>query len=427
METTYRRFIRIYSLGLIWVAILLGAVPFAAIAADTIKIGVLEALSGPQEYTGRFWLAGLQFAIDEQNAKGGLFGKKIEYISEDSEWKADVANRKARKLIMEDQVDILASAGASAVSIALNKVATSYKKLFILYGANADDLMGREFSRYAFRVAQNSHNIYTALALSMANKPYRRFYVMTPDNVVGYSFSKTFKEQIKIHVPDAKIVGEDNPPLFTVKDFGPYITKIIAAKADAVTLGLFGPDLINMIKQSRAMGLKAPFPFLTHIAEPYPMNELKDDGVGLYSAGAYSLNVKTPENQEMIKKYHEKHKNDKDFLTWWPFGYLGQGIIGWRMTFAAIEKAGSLDPEKVIEAFEGFQYKSAVGLWTMRKCDHQVILPMYSGVTVAGWNAFYNGSIRPDVKLPWEGPNIEMFPAEKVALPATSGYNPRCP
>ena len=186
---------------------LLGGNPFRAMAAETIKIGVLEALSGPQEYTGRFWLAGLQFAIDEQNAKGGLFGKKIEYISEDSEWKADVANRKARKLIMEDKVDILASAGASAVSIALNKVATSYKKLFILYGANADDLMGREFSRYAFRVCQNSHNIYTALALSMAKKPYRRFYIITPDNVVGYSFSKTFKEQIKRYVPDAKIVG----------------------------------------------------------------------------------------------------------------------------------------------------------------------------------------------------------------------------
>jgi hypothetical protein len=89
--------------------------------------------------------------------------------------------------------------------------------------------------------------------------------------------------------------------------------------------------------------------------------------------------------------------------------------------------AGSLDPEKVIQAFEGFQYKSAVGLWTMRKCDHQAILPMYGGVTVAGWNPFYNGSIRPDVKFPWEGPNIEMFSADKVALPATSDYNPRCP
>lgn len=421
------RAIGIHFFCFVLMVILLLWIPLRAISADTIKIGVLEALSGPQEYTGRFWLAGLQFAIDEQNAKGGLFGKKIEYISEDSEWKPDVANRKARKLIMEDRVDILASAGASAVSIALNKAATSYKKPFILYGANADDIMGREFSPYAFRVCQNAHNIYTALALSMVNKPYRRFYIVAPDNVVGYSFSNTFKEQIKIHVPDAKIVGEDYPPLFTVKDFGSYTLKIIAAKADAVTLGLFGPDLINMIKQSRAMGLKVPFPFLTHIAEPYPMYELKEDGVGLYSAGAYSLNVKTPENQEMIKRFHEKHKNDKDFLTWWPFGYCGQGIIGWRMTFAALEKAGSVDPEKVIEAFEGFQYNSAVGLWTMRKCDHQVILPMYGGVTVAGSNPFYNGSIRPEVKFPWEGPNIEMFPPDKVALPATRDYNPRCP
>jgi branched-chain amino acid transport system substrate-binding protein len=423
---TTRKITRSYCAGLILILILLGGVPAGAMAADTIKIGMLEARSGPLEYTGRFWHAAVQFVVDEQNAKGGLFGKKIEILSEDSEWKADVANRKAKKLIMEDKIDILCSSGSGAVAIALNKIATDNKILNIHHASTTNDVMGREFSRYAFRVCQNAHNLFAAMGVSLANLPYRKPYIICPDYVAGYSFVDSFKKGLKTYVPDAKLVGEEYTPLGT-KDFGPYITKIIAAKADVVALGLFGPDLINMIKQSRALGLKVPFPFFTIQAEPYQMNELKEEAVGIHVVTPYELRIKTPENEELVRKFHEKHKDDKDYLTWWPFEDCGVAIIGWKMVFAAYEKAGSLDPEKVIETFEGFQYKSPVGLWTMRKCDHQVLLPMYVGVVESGPNPYFNGSIRPDVKFPWFGPNLQMIPAEKVTLPATPDYNPRCP
>jgi len=421
------KMVRIYSVGLVLIVVLLGGVSFKAIAADTIKIGLLEARSGPLEYTGRLWYGALEFVVDEQNAKGGLFGKKIEILFEDSEWKPDVATRKAKKLILEDKVDIICSGGNSAVSIALNKLATDYKMIYINHAANANDVQGREFSRYGFRVCQNAHNLFAGMAVAMAETPYRRPYILCLDNVVGYSFSDSFKKGLSANLPDVKIAGEDYVPLGGTKDFGPYITKIIAAKADVVVSGLFGPDLISMVKQSRTMGLKVPFPFFTHQVEPYQNDELKDSAVDLHVITSYDMGIKTPENEELVRRFHEKHKNDKDFLLWWPFNYCGTAIIGWKMTLAAYEKAGSLDPEKLIPIYEGFQYKSPVGLWTMRKCDHQVLLPMYSGVIQGGPNPYYNGSIRPDVKFPWLGPNLKMLPAEKVALPATPDYNPRCP
>jgi hypothetical protein len=70
------------------------------------------------------------------------------------------------------------------------------------------------------------------------------------------------------------------------------------------------------------------------------------------------------------------------------------------MAFAAIAKAGSLDPEKIINNFEGFSHTTAVGVWTMRKCDHQVILPMFAGVVVPGRNPWFNGSINPKISFP---------------------------
>lgn len=106
-------------------------------------------------------------------------------------------------------------------------------------------------------------------------------------------------------------------------------------------------------------------------------------------------------------------------MDWWPAGIVGQTILGCKMTFAAVEKAGSLDPEKIIEAFEGMWYKTPVGWWFMRKCDHQVILPMFGGEIQAGWNPYFD--------FPWLGTDIITFPAAESAIPPTSDYNKRCP
>ena len=100
--------------------------------------------------------------------------------------------------------------------------------------------------------------------------------------------------------------------------------------------------------------LPAPFPIFAMFAlDPYVMQELKEDGVGIYATWEYELRIKSPENQAMIKKFNEQHKNDKDFITWWPSANLGTALLAWKMAFAAMEKAGSLDPEKIIETLEG--------------------------------------------------------------------------
>ena len=419
MEKTFAKPTGIYFLSLILMLTLFVGIPFGAMAADTVKIGVLEAFSGVFENLGRTRLAGIQFAVDQQNAKGGLLGKEVEIIREDGEFKPDVGIRKAQKLMLENKIDFLTSGMGSHTVIALNKLVTASKVLFINHTALSDDIQGKEFSPYGFRVCQNVHNMNTALLLLIARMPYRRFYLIDPDYAPGYSGQKLIKEMLKTYVPDSTVVGADFYPLGVTRDFGPYITKIIAAKADAVINNGFSVDLINFVKQARSMGLKRPFPIFSALSKhPYIINDLKDDAQGVYWVHEYSMRVKTPENEEMIRMFHEKHKDDKDFLTWWPTSDCAMALLGWKMTFSAIEKAGSLNIEKIITAFENFQWKSPVGLWTMRKCDHQVILPMFGGVIEGGPNPFY--------KFPWAGPNVMELPTDKVAKPATSDYNPRC-
>jgi branched-chain amino acid transport system substrate-binding protein len=395
-------------------------------AEDTVKIGMLTTLSGPFEFVGRIYVSGAKFAVDEQNAKGGLLGKKIELIIEDDEFKADVAVRRARNLILEKQINILNGAVGSAASIALNKVADANKTILINHTATADSIQGKEFSRYGFRVITNQYSIIAALANVLGTKPYKRYYILNQDYALGRDSAAAFKTLLASRLPSTVIVGEDYHPPAT-KDFAPYINKIIAAKAEVIATSDFGPDFTNLVKQSRSLGLKdVKFVALWAGGDPYAMNALKDDAVGIYHANGYSMRVNTPENQKMIAAYHEQHKNDKDFQTWWPYAQIGQSILGLRMVFAAVEKAGSLDPEKIISTFEGFKYESAVGPFTMRACDHQTLMPIFVGLMEGGLNPYFNGSIRAEVNFPWEGPDIVTVPADQVALPATPAYNERC-
>lgn len=395
-------------------------------AEDTAKIGMLTTLSGPFEFVGRIYVAGAKFAVDERNAHGGLLGKKIDLIIEDDEFKPDVAVRRARSLILEKQINILNGAVGSAASIALNKVADANKTILINHTATADIIQGKEFTRYGFRVITNQYSIIAALAKVLSSKSFKRYYILNQDYALGRDSAATFKSLLSKRLPSTVIVGEDYHPPAT-KDFAPYISKIIAANAEVVVTTDFGPDFTNLVRQSREMGLKdVHFVALWGGGDPYAMNALKDDAIGIYHANGYSLRVDTPENKEMIAAYHEQHKSDKDFQTWWPYAQIGQSILGLRMVFAAIDKAGSLDPEKIIETFEGFRYESAVGTFTMRSCDHQALMPIFVGLIQGGPNPYYNGSIRPDVKFPWEGPDIVTVAADQVAIPATPDYNKRC-
>lgn len=356
-----------------------------------------------------------------------MLGKKIEILTADSELKPDVAVRKAKKFILEEKVNFLSHNSGSHISVALNQVSAKYKTIYINSGGMSDFVQGKEFSPYSFRLCQNAHLFVAALAQMMSTKPYRKYYIICQDYAWGHDVANAFKSELKNYIPDAEIVGEDYHPIAT-KDFGPYMNKVIASKADAIFTGNWGADAINIVKQARELGLKAPFPLvMTHGVDPYIENESKEGTVGIHYAYAYSAQWNTPENKAMVARYHEQHKNDKDFLTWWPVTHIGVVICAWQMTFAAIEKAGSLDPDKIVEAFEGMWFKTPVGWWHMRKCDHQAIIPMFGGEVKSGWNPFFNGSIRPDVSFPWLSPEVFRAPATESAIPPTPDYNPRCP
>ena len=178
--------------------------PRISMAEDTIKIGMVEPFSGPMESYGRECVAAAQFAVDEQNAKGGLLGKKVQLLHEDNEFKPDVAVKRARKLILEDKVNFITGSTGTPMAVALNHVATSYKTIMIQYSAAGDLVQGKEFSRYGFRISQNIYNLGAALAELMAVKPYKSYCEVQPDFAAGREADALVKGILKTSAPRDK-------------------------------------------------------------------------------------------------------------------------------------------------------------------------------------------------------------------------------
>jgi len=389
---------------------------------DVIKIGICGPFSGFLLNFGEQQKAALDMAIEEQNAKGGLLGKKIVVFYEDDEYRPEVAIRKAKKLILEDKVHILGSFLGTHIASALNQVGAKYKKIVINNGGMGDIIQGKLFNRYAFRLRYNAHAMITGLILYMKETKVRKIYIISPDYVYGHDTAKTFKTQLEKYIPDATIVGEDYHPLRN-KEFGPYVSKIIASKADGVFTVSYGSDSRLLIKTAREMGLKAPFPFFTYAALNIglmrEMGEGNEQVNGIVQAADYAFTVNTPGNKAFVKKWNDKFKHEKDANWWWPGLSGGMCYAGWQMVFAAIEKAGTLDTEKIIDTFEGMWFKSILGWWAMRKCDHQLILPIFVLQASSQSNPWY--------PFPWVAPEYRVFPASEAALPPTHKYNKRCP
>ena len=384
-----------------------------ALAAYTVNIVNLDPLSGPMKDVGDRSVQGYQFAIDEINAAGGLLGKQIKLIIEDSQMKPDVAARKAIRAIMEDKAQFVLSLTSTAVAQALMDVAEKNKVIFAMFGAESDFLTGKNFNKYSFRTCFTTGNRARAYAEFFKTKPWRKFYLMNQDYAFGHAVADDFKKVITKVIPDAKIVGEDYAPIGQ-KDFGPYISKILASGAEIIFTGNFGADLINLIKQGSQMGIKLPVRFATYFLDgDIELSQTGQAAVGSFVNSTYLPTIDTPQNKAFLERWNKKFK---DTAHPWPTANLGYSYNGLMFLFAAIKKAGSFDPEAVIKAWEAMEYNGLGGKQIMRACDHQIMMPGPIAEIQAKSRIF-----------PFPFPdNPIMIPLDKVAVPLRETGNPRC-
>lgn len=350
-------------------------------AADTIKLGYTELLSGTFAQVGDQGIKTIQTVIDGINAKGGVLGKQIELVPYDNKGQPAEAILNMQKMA-DDGIQIMLNCGPSNVGSALIGAVSKHNErnkdrriLFINCGALAPELTNEQCDYWHFRFSMNAGQQAEIMVRAMPQS-VKKVYLINQDYIFGQSAQRDLKKYLARLRPDIEVVGEEMIPLGKIKDFAPYIAKVKASGAQVLMTGNWGPDLSLLVKAGMDAGLPVDyFTMLGHLAgSPTAIGPAGENRV--HSVLSMHENVGNETNNKELDDWVQmfRKKFDFDFI----FGDRRTAI---EMTVAAIKKAGSTDPLKVAQALEGITITDSAGQpATMRPDDHQIILTYYGAV-----------------------------------------------
>ena len=345
-------------------------------AERPIKVGIVDTYSGAPAVYGNDALNGFKLALEEIN-KEGVLGTTIEFTTRDEQFKPDVGLSMAKELVLNEQVDVLAGTINSATALAISEYAKEEKVPFIVWISKSEKITGEQGHRYVFSTSENTAMAGKAGASALAQKPYTKYWIAGDDYEYGHAIGDSVQRNLKALKPDVEIIGESwwktGEP-----DLVPYLTAIMAAKPDAVIFCAGGASMTNVLKAVKATGMSEEVPIWIHTATDHavlkPLGAEAPEGV-MGTMDYHFYYPDTPENKAFVEAFEKAYGSPPGFPAF--HGYVTAHLIA-----EAFKKAGALDREKFIDALEGLKVKSpAGGEIEMRACDHQLVLPMYLGVT----------------------------------------------
>jgi branched-chain amino acid transport system substrate-binding protein len=343
-------------------------------AQGVIKIGELNSYKAQPAFLEPY-KKGMELAVEELNAAGGVNGKKIELITRDDNANPGDAVRVAEELVSREKIDVLTGTFLSNIGLAVTDFAKQ-KKFFFLAGEPLTDKMTWQGgNEYTFRLRPGTYMQAAMLVPEAAKLKKKRWAVVYPNYEYGQSAVAAFKNLLKAAQPDVEFVAEQATPLGKV-DAGSVVQALSDAKPDAIFNVLFGADLSKFVREGNTRGLfkdRSVVSVLT--GEPEYMDPLRDEAPNGWIVTGYPwYGIQTPEHKAFFLAYHGKYKD---------YPRLGS-VVGYSMiksVAAGIKKAGSTDTAKLVAAFKGLQVDTPFGKITYRAEDHQSTMGAFVGKT----------------------------------------------
>ena len=341
-------------------------------AADPIKIGILQGLSGPYEIYGKAEVTGFKMGL-EFFTKGSnkIIGRDVELIIEDTQLKAARAKMLLTKLYSDDKVDLAIGPTSSGVALAILPVARDFKKILIVEPAVADAITGAHWNRYIFRTGRNSSQDAISNAVAVA-KPGVSIACIGQDYAFGRDGIAAYKKAAE--KLGAKVVHEEySDPKGT--DFTAPIQRIIEAMKDepkpkyvwVIWAGKGGPipQLISAGLDKYGIEIASGGNVLAALKMMKPLKGMEG------SIYYYFENPDNSVNDWLVKEHYKRFNEPPDFFTCGGFAAAGAVVT-------AVNKAGSTETEKLISAMEGMEFMTPKGKMKFRKEDHQALQSMYA-------------------------------------------------
>lgn len=341
---------------------------------EPVRLGWLDPLSGTYADLGNSEVEGAKLAADEVNASGGILGRPVELLVEDTSSKTDVGTQKIRKLIERDNVQFTFGEVSSGVSLALAQVAQEKGILHIVTGGHTDPITGSDCKWNVFRVPTSTTMEANAIGRFLAEKFGTRWYIMTPDYAYGWTLQEAF-ERINKEV-GGTILQADRLPLGTT-DFSSTLVKVGEAKPDVLLVLQAGQDAVNALKQIVQFGLDKEMTIAGGLQEWENVAALPPEArLGWWTFEWYWMQPDVPQVADFVKKIRERYNHVPTARNW--FGYLSVHVVA---MLANQEK--TLDGVKLARALEGFELPPELALQPnkvyFRAGDHQLMGGVYVG------------------------------------------------
>ncbi|HEX6795065.1 MAG TPA: ABC transporter substrate-binding protein [Casimicrobiaceae bacterium] len=354
--------------------ILLAALATQGALAQTIRLGEVNEYKQFPAFLDPY-RKGMELAVEEINAAGGVLGRKIEVVSRDDNGVPGDAVRVAEELLTREHVALLMGTFASNIGIAVADLAKRRHVLFIAAEPLTDKIVWEDGNKYTFRLRASTY-MQTAMLVPDAVKLGKtRWAIVYPNYEYGQAATATFKAQMQAQQGGKLEFVEQATPLGKIEP-GPVVQALLDAKPDAIFSSLFGPDLARFVREGRLRGLFNDRPVFDLLGgEPEYLDPLKDEApVGWYVTGYPWYAIETPEHKRFLAAYQGKFHD---------YPRLGS-VVGYstvKSAAAALTRAGSTDTEKLVAAMEGLTFETPFGSVTYRKIDHQSTMGAYVGRT----------------------------------------------
>lgn len=353
-----------------WLA--LAAVP--AWAQGVLKIGEVNSYKAMPAFLEPY-KKGMELAVEQINADGGLLGKKVVLITRDDNASPGDAVRAAEELYTREKIDVLTGSFLSHVGMALTDYAQQKQRFFLASETLTDKVVWQNGNRYTYRLRGSTY-MQTAMLVQEAKKlNKKRWAIVYPNYEYGQSAVATFKKLMKEAQPDIEFVAEQAPPLGKI-DAGSVVQALADAKPDAIFNVLFSVDLGKFVREGNTRGLFKGRTVMGLLSgEPEYLDALRTEAPeGWIVTGYPWYSIKTPEHEAFLKAYQSKFKDYPRLGT-----IVGYNAI--QSLAAGIKKAGSTDTEALIKAFKGLDVKTPWGVITYRAQDNQSTMGAFVGKT----------------------------------------------
>jgi branched-chain amino acid transport system substrate-binding protein len=351
-------------------AALLAAPSISYGQSDVIRIGHLTPRTGFLGPLGEFAVQAATLAAEQINASGGIVGRKVEMLFEDSV-NPQTASAKAERYTQRDKVACIVGEINSASALAIGQVVQREKILFFNTGANSDALRGSDCRRYMFHTESQNTMMVKAAGRAILDQGLvkgKKYYALTADYAFGHDLLRVAKKYLGEN--GATVAGEDLVPT-ELTDFSPFLLKLRQARPDVVICNLAGAQITNFLKQYSEFGLSFPvagFGFDTALA----WGAGPGNFMGTWPTVWHHL-LDNPSAKAFTAAFRGKFGRPPENQGW--SDYTAMKVVA-----ASMNELKSIDSSKVVEHLEkGAKFdvcKSREGYF--RASDHQMMMELYA-------------------------------------------------